>query len=116
MKNTENFRSFLDNKMAIKEDAVELPVLHGTLARTLGNELSKLGWVTGSKGSGIVSMVDEDEGDFDKAVKVINNWLKKMSFSALKKGKVSGELSTEYRGATLSIVKATDTFKVLITK
>jgi len=114
MKNTENFRTFLESK--VNEENVDLPILHGTLSRTLGNELSKLGWTNGSKGSGIVSMIDSDEGDFNKAVKVINAWLKKMSFQELKKGKVSGELITEYRGAQLSIVKATNTFKVLITK
>jgi len=109
-----SFKHFVESEEAA--DEVDVKMLQSTLMRRLGSKMSKMGWSGGTRGTGIVAMVDKKDGSFEDAVDCVNDFLTSQKMEKLTKGKSSGELQANYRGAILSVVKTDETYKILINK
>jgi len=108
----ESFKNFLENETP----EVDVDMLQSTLMRRLGSKMSKMGWSGGTQRTGIVAMVDKEDGNFEDAVKCVNDFLTSQKMDKLSKGRYSGELQADYRGATISVVSSDDSYKILINK
>ena len=89
-----DFREFLkDINEAEEYDPLKQAT---TLSRTLGRKLVQKGWSTGSRGSGIVAMIDSEDGKSEEAVGIINAWLKTIkSNDTMKKVKLAATITVK---------------------
>lgn len=109
-----SFKEFLqeDNSTEFVDGAT----LANSLTKTLGRKLVQNGWHLGSRGSGIVAMIDDKGAASEQQVKdIITKFLKNIgSKEKLAPGKLTGSMSVKYRGGLISVVDTGKGMKITV--
>ena len=109
------FKEFLQDAITEAADDATATDVANSLSKSLGRKLAQKGWISGSRGSGIVAMADLGDGRVKEAQSIIKTFLKNIKMSTIMvKGKLPKERGFEYRGFIISVTETSNAVKVIV--